>query len=133
VADIGVGGERFAFDADVWAEEVGRFREGGPAHGSALAARARMERPDARIAVRPCDAEGPDATALAGCGKVYVPLDAEPSRAPYAFVFAFRTEQRTGGAAPARIRRAPSDRRPQRLRPRPQAPTRTLPGPVAPD
>ena len=96
MADIGVAGERFAFDADVWAEEVGRFREGGPAHGSALAARARMERPDARIAVRPCDPGGPDTTALAGCGKVYVPLDAEPSRVPYAFVFAFRTEPTSG-------------------------------------
>jgi hypothetical protein len=92
VADMGVGGDRFAFDEDVWAEEIGRFSEGRPAHASALAARAQMERPGARIAVRPCDAEGPDGTALAGCGKVYVPLEIEPSRAPYGFVFAFRTD-----------------------------------------
>ena len=96
MADIGVGGDRFAFDEDVWAEEVGRLRERGRAHASALAARAQMEPPGARTAVRRCEAEGADGTALAGCGKVYVPLDAEPSRAPYAFVFAFRTEPASG-------------------------------------
>ena len=102
MADIGVGGDRFALDEDVWAEEVGRFREGGRAHATALAARTQIEQPDARIAVRACDAEGADGTALGGCGKVYVPLDAEPSRAPYAFVFAFRAEP-TGGRVVLRL------------------------------
>ena len=76
MADIGVGGDRFAFDEDVWAEEVGRLRERGRAHASAMAARAQIQRPGALTAVRRCDAEGADGTALAGCGKVYVPLDA---------------------------------------------------------
>jgi hypothetical protein len=96
VADIGVGGDRFAFDEDVWAEEVGRLRERGRPHASAVAARAQIERPGAHVAVRRCEPEGEDGTALAGCGKVYVPLDAEPSRAPYAFVFAFRAESASG-------------------------------------
>jgi hypothetical protein len=91
-----VGGERFAFDDDVWMEEVGRFGVGGRAHAAAVGARARVERAGARIAVRACDAEGADGTRLAGCAKVYVPLDAEPSRAPYGFVFAIRTEPASG-------------------------------------
>jgi hypothetical protein len=42
VADMGVEGDRFAFDEDVWAEEVGRFSEHGRAHASAVAARAQI-------------------------------------------------------------------------------------------
>lgn len=35
-----------------------------------------------------CEAENDDGTALAGCSKLYVPLDAEgASAAPYGFVF----------------------------------------------
>ncbi len=89
-------GERVAFDDDVWAEEVGRFSATGRAHAVAHAARAAIERPGARIAVRRCDAEGSDGTRLTGCAKVYVPLDVEPSRSPYGFVFALRAESATG-------------------------------------
>lgn len=96
MADRGVAGERFAFDEDVWAEEVGRFPERSRAHAGALRARREMARRGARIAVRPCDAEGTEGARLAGCAKVYVPLDAEPSRAPYGFVFAIRTEPASG-------------------------------------
>ena len=69
--DMRVSGERFAFDEDVWAEEVGRLSATGLAHA---------DRPGARIAVRPCESEGPDGTLLAGCAKAYVPLEVEPSR-----------------------------------------------------
>ena len=96
MADMRVGGERFAFDDDVWTEEVQRFGAGAPAHRAAVAARAQIERPGARVAVRACDAEGRDGTQLAGCAKVYVPLDVEPSRAPYGLVFALRTERLSG-------------------------------------
>ncbi len=96
MADRRVAGERFAFDDDVWADEVERFKVGGSAHTSAVTARAQIERPDARIPVRRCDAEAADGTRLGGCAKVYVPLHAEPSRAPYGFVFAIRASASTG-------------------------------------
>lgn len=96
MADKRVGGERFAFDDDVWAEEVGRFRRGAQPSASALAARAEIERPGARIPVRPCEPEGGGGSRLAGCAKVYVPIGAEPSRAPYGFVFAIRTDPARG-------------------------------------
>jgi hypothetical protein len=51
-------GERFSFDEDVWAEEVGRFDAAGQARARARAARARIERPGARIEVRACDDAG---------------------------------------------------------------------------
>jgi hypothetical protein len=72
------------------------LQRGGSAHAAAVAARAQIQRPGARIAVRACDAEGPDGTRLVGCAKVYVPLEAEPSQAPYGLVFAIRTERVAG-------------------------------------
>jgi len=99
VADIGVPGERFAFDQDVWAEEVGRLSAAGQGHRSAVGARGEIERPAARIAVRPCEAEGRDGSLLAGCAKVYVPLGVEPSRAPYGFVVAIRADAGSGRVA----------------------------------
>jgi hypothetical protein len=39
-----LGGERVAFDEDVWAEEVHRFRERGTARSVATAARTKIER-----------------------------------------------------------------------------------------
>jgi hypothetical protein len=96
VADMRVGGERFAFDDDVWTEEVGRLGTAGRAHAAAVTARAQIERPGSRVAVRACDADAADGTRLAGCAKVYVPLEAEPSRAPYGFVFAIRTDAASG-------------------------------------
>jgi len=91
-----VSGERFAFDEDVWAEEVGRLSATGLAHADAVVARSEIERPGARIAVRPCESEGPDGTLLAGCAKAYVPLEVEPSRAPHGFVFAIRVRADSG-------------------------------------
>ncbi len=96
MADTRVAGERFAFDEDVWAEELGRFTATGHAHASARTARAQIERPGAQIAVRACEGDGSDGTLLNGCAKVYVPLDVEPSRAPYGFVFAIRAQVRGG-------------------------------------
>lgn len=96
MADTRVAGERFAFDEDVWAAEVGRLAVSGRAHVRARTARARIERPGAQVAVRACETEGEDGTLLSGCAKVYVPLDVEPSRAPYAFVFAIRAHARGG-------------------------------------
>jgi len=96
VAGRRVAGERFAFDEDVWAEEVDRFRLGGAANRSAVSARAQIERSGARIPVRPCEQQGRDGSRLAGCAKVYVPIGAEPSRAPYGFVFVLRTGQGSG-------------------------------------
>ncbi len=96
MADMVVPGERFAFDEDVWAEEVGRLRGTGRAHACAVGARRDIERSRARIAARPCESEGPEATGLAGCAKVYAPLGVEPSRAPYGFVFAIRVESDSG-------------------------------------
>jgi hypothetical protein len=99
VADRRVPGERFSFDEDVWAEEVGRFSAAGQAQARARAARAQIERPGARIPVRPCDREGADGTRLTGCAKVYVPIDVEPSRAPLGFVFAIRAQAHEGRVA----------------------------------
>lgn len=96
MADTGVAGERFAFDDSVWAEEVGRFDVAAEAHSSAIRARRDMERRGARIPVRPCETEGLDGTRLVGCAKVYVPVAAELSRAPYGFVFALRSDPSTG-------------------------------------
>ena len=96
MADIGVPGERFAFDEIVWEDEVGRFDDRADARGAATRAREEIERSGSRIAVRACDAEGSDGTRLVGCAKVYLPLGREPSRAPWAFVFEFGTDSRTG-------------------------------------
>lgn len=96
MADRRVPGERFAFDEDVWGEEVGRLGATGRAHAAARAARAAIQRPGARIAVRRCEGDSADGTRLAGCAKVYVPLDVEPSRSPYGLVFALRADTGTG-------------------------------------
>lgn len=96
MADIVVPGERFAFDEDVWAEEVGRLSATGHPRVSAVSARRQIERPQARIAARACESDGPAATRLVGCAKVYVPLDVEPSLAPYGFVFAIRVAPGSG-------------------------------------
>lgn len=71
----------------MWAEEVGRFERS--LASLARAARTAIERPGARIPILGCEPHGPDGTRLPGCAKVYVPLETEPSRAPYAFVFQF--------------------------------------------
>ncbi len=51
-------------------------------------ARREIEGDKATLAWKQCEAENDDGTALAGCSKLYVPLDAEgASAAPYGFVF----------------------------------------------
>ena len=92
MADIGVPGERFAFDQDVWAEEVERFDARGKARAEAVRARRDLARPGARIPARACDPDARDGTRLERCAKVYVPIGVEPSRAPYGFVFAIRAD-----------------------------------------
>lgn len=44
-----VDGERFAFDEDVWVEEVHRFRERGASRAAAISARRRSNDPGARM------------------------------------------------------------------------------------
>lgn len=68
MADTRVPGERLAFDADVWAEEVERLRAEAWGRRCAVAARRAAERPGARLAVRACSAEDPGGTALGCCG-----------------------------------------------------------------
>lgn len=88
MADIArVAGARLQFDDDVWAEEVDRFDPRGAAHRSATAAWQTIQRPGATVGLRACDAVGRDGTRLGGCAKLYVPVDVEPSGAPYGFVF----------------------------------------------
>jgi hypothetical protein len=98
----------------VWAEEVERLRLGGKARTSAIVARAEIERPGARIAMRACEPEGRDGTRLAGCAKVYVPLGAEPSEAPYG-VRVRDPADRAGGGLVLRLL-AYGERHPQRGR-----------------
>lgn len=50
-----------------------------------------VERPGTRVALRACDPHGADGTRLAGHAKAYVPLDVEPSRARFGFVFVLAT------------------------------------------
>lgn len=91
-----VDGERFAFDEDVWVEEVHRFRETGAARLAATRARTEIERPAARVPLRGCDEHGPDGTRLVACAKVYVPIAVAVSEAPFGFVFALRAERGSG-------------------------------------
>jgi hypothetical protein len=74
------------FDEPVWQDAVAVFAP----RTRAVAQRARtsVEREGVALQeVQPCDAHGPDHTALAGCAKLYVPLGDEPaSRRPFAFV-----------------------------------------------
>lgn len=91
-----VGGERFAFDDDVWAEEVERYRERAPARVAATVARADIERSGSRVRVLACEEQGPGGTRLAGCAKVYVPIGAATSGADFGFVFALRTDRARG-------------------------------------
>lgn len=91
MADIRVAGDRLVFDSGVWDEEVDRLDRGSLAHRSAVQARRAIERPGARVALRACDPRGSDGTRLAGHAKAYVPLDVEPSRARFGFVFLLAT------------------------------------------
>jgi hypothetical protein len=75
------------FDPDVWQEEVHRFDQGSPVRQAAESGRRRLETERPSAGWLPCEAEGPRGTRLRGCAKLYLPLDREPSAAPYGFVF----------------------------------------------
>jgi hypothetical protein len=75
------------FDPDVWEEEVHRFDKGSPLRQAAESGRRRLEAERPSAGWLPCEAEGPRGTRLPGCVKLYLPLDREPSAAPYGFVF----------------------------------------------
>lgn len=97
MADIWrVAGGRLVFADGVWAEEVERFSKVSQARRQAVVARRAIERPGASVALRPCKAHAEDGTRLAGCVKVYVPLDVEQSRARYGFVLALRAPKPAG-------------------------------------
>lgn len=71
-----------------WREEVERLRPKGRARAIALRARQTIEADSRNLGWRRCRDEGPGATRLPNCLKVYVPVSAEaPSEAPYGFVF----------------------------------------------
>lgn len=46
--------------------------------------------------MRGCEENGPDGTRLVSCAKVYVPIAASVSEAPYGFVFALRIDPKSG-------------------------------------
>jgi len=99
LAHVLVDGERFAFDEDVWLEEVHCFGERSAARSAATRARAEIERAGARVPLRGCEEHGLDGTRLLACAKVYVPVAATVSEAPYGFVFALRADRKTGTVA----------------------------------
>ncbi len=76
------------FRSPVWEEEVERLDAQSPARNQAQRARTEIEAGKTTLAWKRCQAEGHDGTELAGCSKLYVPLDATgASAAPYGFVF----------------------------------------------
>lgn len=82
------GGRRIEvrFSEQVWRQAIRGFS--GRALELATSARSRLEREGVEIdRLRPCQSEGPDGTALAGCAKLYLPDDrTAPSGQPFAFV-----------------------------------------------
>lgn len=75
------------FEPDVWEEEVGQLRPGSAMRHAAEAARVRLEAKPAAARWLACEAEAPGGTRLPRCVKLYLPLEREPSVAPYGFVF----------------------------------------------
>lgn len=76
------------FGSSEWAEEVERYAPNASARLRAESARREIEAGGARLAWRPCEAEGSHGTRLPGCRKLYVPLGQEgASAAPYGLVF----------------------------------------------
>src|SRR5688572_24853526 len=80
------------FDETVWREAVRGFSR-RPLE-IATSARRDVERRGAALPeVLPCEAYGPDGTALAGCAKLYLPAgEAPPSARPFAFVLQLARE-----------------------------------------
>lgn len=76
------------FRSPVWKDEVERLDSRSAARKQAERARREIEGGRTALAWKRCEAEGDDGTELAGCSKLYVPLDAVgASAAPYGFVF----------------------------------------------
>jgi hypothetical protein len=75
------------FGAEEWREEVCRFGAKAVARVQAQSARRAIEGGSATMTWRRCQAEGPDATKLVHCLKLYVPLEEGVSKAPYGLVF----------------------------------------------
>jgi hypothetical protein len=74
------------FDEAVWREAVRGFA-GRPLQIATSGRSASEDRGVALADVRPCEAEGPDGTRLAGCAKLYLPAnEGPPSERPFAFV-----------------------------------------------
>lgn len=81
------GGQRLEvrFSEGVWRQAIRGFS--GRALEVASAARNRIERNGIELGrLRPCEAEGPDGTELAGCAKLYLPDRRSVSEQPFAFV-----------------------------------------------
>lgn len=77
-----------AFRSPAWEEEVERLDERSSARAQAGRARRAIETDKAPLKWMRCKPQGDDGTELAGCSKLYVPLDAKgASAAPYGFVF----------------------------------------------
>jgi hypothetical protein len=76
------------FGAVEWSEEVERYDRRSPVRAQAQSARKTIEAGTVRLDWKRCQAEGPGATRLPGCRKLYVPLGRQgASEAPYGFVF----------------------------------------------
>ena len=75
------------FDADVWSEEVERYRRSRPRVAADSARRTLEQSGPSGHGFYRCAAEGADGTRLGRCVKVYLPLDRPSSEAPYGFVF----------------------------------------------
>jgi hypothetical protein len=76
------------FGAVEWSEEVERYDRRSPARVHAQSARKTIEAGTTNLDWRRCKADGPGATRLPGCRKLYVPLGRQgASEAPYGFVF----------------------------------------------
>lgn len=76
------------FRSPAWEEEVERLDRRSAARIQAERARREIEGGKATLAWKRCKAENDDRTELAGCSKLYVPLDADgASAAPHGFVF----------------------------------------------
>ncbi len=71
-----------------WKEEIERYDRRSPARAQAQSARKTIETGRAKLDWKRCKADGPGATKLPGCRKLYIPLGGQgASEAPYGFVF----------------------------------------------
>lgn len=76
------------FRSPAWQEEVERLDARSSARVQAERARREIEGGKTKLGWKRCEAQNDDGTELAGCSKLYVPLDAKgASAAPYGFVF----------------------------------------------